>query len=178
MATPIAYTLMKSLALKFLLTDSFLAVIRFCRGLTHFGSVEVPLNPEMDFNGASELRKMSKETQWICCDNISPTTSSLQRPPRSPDLIPCDFFLWGYLKSLVHVDRLRNIAHLNSRTIFATPLATYLLKCCKEWIRISKIDFISVYAMGVAIYPMSFSCMSRLYEKKNRDILFSNKKKF
>ena len=76
MSTPIAYTLMKSLALKFLLTDSFLAVIWFCRGLTHFGSVEVSLNPEMDFNGPSELRKMSKETQWICCDNISPTASS------------------------------------------------------------------------------------------------------
>ena len=23
------------------------------------------------------------------------------RPPRSPDLSPCDFFLWGYLKSKV-----------------------------------------------------------------------------
>ncbi|CAG9560096.1 unnamed protein product [Danaus chrysippus] len=44
-----------ALALKFLLTDSFLAVIRFCRG------VEVSLNPEMDFNGPSELRKISKE---------------------------------------------------------------------------------------------------------------------
>ncbi|EZA56703.1 hypothetical protein X777_02307, partial [Ooceraea biroi] len=22
-------------------------------------------------------------------------------PPRSPDLNPCDFFLWGYMKSLV-----------------------------------------------------------------------------
>ncbi|CAG9562893.1 unnamed protein product [Danaus chrysippus] len=50
-----------ALALKFLLTDSLLAVIRFCRGLTHFGSVEVSLNPEMDFNGPSELRKISKE---------------------------------------------------------------------------------------------------------------------
>ena len=23
-------------------------------------------------------------------------------PPRSPDLNPCDFFLWGYLKSKVY----------------------------------------------------------------------------
>jgi hypothetical protein len=23
-------------------------------------------------------------------------------PPRSPDLNPCDFFLWGYLKSVVY----------------------------------------------------------------------------
>ena len=25
-------------------------------------------------------------------------------PPYSPDLNPCDFFLWGYLKSLVYAD--------------------------------------------------------------------------
>lgn len=25
----------------------------------------------------------------------------VQWPPRSPDLTPCDFFLWGYMKSLV-----------------------------------------------------------------------------
>ena len=38
-----------------------------------------------------------------------------------------------------------------------------------------KIDLISVCAMVVAIYPMSFS---RLPEKKNWDIVFSNKTKF
>ena len=27
----------------------------------------------------------------------------LKWPPHSPDLIPCDFFLWGYVKSLVYV---------------------------------------------------------------------------
>ena len=25
-------------------------------------------------------------------------------PPYSPDLSPCDFFLWGYLKSVVYKD--------------------------------------------------------------------------
>ncbi|KAL4711688.1 hypothetical protein ACJJTC_003455 [Scirpophaga incertulas] len=50
-----------ALALKFLLTDSFLAVIRFCHGFTLFGNVEVSLNPEMDFKEPSELRKISKE---------------------------------------------------------------------------------------------------------------------
>ena len=24
-------------------------------------------------------------------------------PPRSPDLTPCDFFLWGYVKDIVYV---------------------------------------------------------------------------
>ncbi|KAL4710763.1 hypothetical protein ACJJTC_004408 [Scirpophaga incertulas] len=49
-----------ALALKFLLTDSFLAVIQFCHGFTLFGNVEVSLNPEMDFKEPSELRKISK----------------------------------------------------------------------------------------------------------------------
>ena len=26
-------------------------------------------------------------------------------PARSPDLAPCDFFLWGYLKSMVYINR-------------------------------------------------------------------------
>lgn len=33
-------------------------------------------------------------------------------PPRSPDLTPMDFFLWGYLKSKVYVNTPRNIAEL------------------------------------------------------------------
>lgn len=33
-------------------------------------------------------------------------------PARSPDLAPCDFFLWGYLKSVVYTDRPRTLVHL------------------------------------------------------------------
>ncbi|CAA9997506.1 unnamed protein product, partial [Nesidiocoris tenuis] len=33
-------------------------------------------------------------------------------PPRSPDLTPSDFFLWGYLKSKVYVDKPRTIQEL------------------------------------------------------------------
>lgn len=29
-------------------------------------------------------------------------------PPRSPDITPCDFFLWGYLKNKVYTTRPRN----------------------------------------------------------------------
>lgn len=29
---------------------------------------------------------------------------AVQWPPRSPDLSPCDFFLWGYLKAEVFKD--------------------------------------------------------------------------
>lgn len=33
-------------------------------------------------------------------------------PARSPDLAPCDFFLWGHLKSLVYNDKPRTLQHL------------------------------------------------------------------
>ena len=33
-------------------------------------------------------------------------------PTRSPYLTPCDFFLWGYLKSIIYNDRPRTLAHL------------------------------------------------------------------
>jgi len=36
-------------------------------------------------------------------------------PPRSPDLTPCDYFIWGYLKTKVFETRPRTIADLKQR---------------------------------------------------------------
>ena len=33
-------------------------------------------------------------------------------PPRSPDLTPLDFFLWGYVKDRVYATPVRDVAHL------------------------------------------------------------------
>lgn len=47
-------------------------------------------------------------------------------PPRSPDLTPCDFFLWGYLKSKVYCNNPRTISALQEnirREINAIPQA-------------------------------------------------------
>ena len=38
----------------------------------------------------------------------------LEWPARSPDLSPCDFYLWGYLKSRVYVNRLRSLQDLKA----------------------------------------------------------------
>ena len=38
-------------------------------------------------------------------------------PPRSPDLIPCDFFLWGYLKDKVFSTSPQNIDVLRQRHV-------------------------------------------------------------
>jgi hypothetical protein len=51
-------------------------------------------------------------------------------PPRSPDITPCDFFRWGYVKDRVFFPSLsRDLADLKARTIAAvknidTPMLT------------------------------------------------------
>lgn len=42
---------------------------------------------------------------------------AVEWPPRSPDLTPCDFFLWGYLKSRVYITPPRNLDDLRQRII-------------------------------------------------------------
>jgi len=45
-------------------------------------------------------------------------------PPRSPDLSPLDFFLWGYIKSIVYAEKIRNIQHLQDRITSAFETLT------------------------------------------------------
>lgn len=40
-------------------------------------------------------------------------------PPRSPDLTPCDFFLWGLIKELVYFVEITDIEQLRRRIIEA-----------------------------------------------------------
>ena len=49
------------------------------------------------------------EERWI--GRRGPT----EWPPRSPDLTPCDFFLWGYLKSVVYKEKPTDLAHLRQK---------------------------------------------------------------
>ena len=39
----------------------------------------------------------------------------IEWPPRSPDLTPCDFFLWGYLKDQVYSTRFQTLDELKVR---------------------------------------------------------------
>ena len=54
-----------------------------------------------------------------------PYSSVLKWPPRSPDLTPCDFFLWGYVKGLVYVPPLpTNVVELKQRISSALETVT------------------------------------------------------
>jgi hypothetical protein len=46
-------------------------------------------------------------------------------PPRSPDLTPCDFFLWGFVKEAVYVPSLpKTFDDLKNRTTTAVNSVT------------------------------------------------------
>ncbi|GFV96847.1 transposable element Tc3 transposase [Trichonephila clavipes] len=65
-------------------------------------------------------------------------------PPRSCDLTPLDYFLWGYVKSLVYVDKPQTLDHLedNIRRVIADIRPQMLEKVIENWT--SRLDYIRV----------------------------------
>ncbi|GFW60531.1 transposable element Tc3 transposase [Trichonephila clavipes] len=63
-------------------------------------------------------------------------------PPRSCDLTPLDYFLWGYVKSLVYADKPQTLDHLedNIRRVIADTLPQMLEKVIENWT--SRLDYI------------------------------------
>ncbi|GFW28865.1 transposable element Tc3 transposase [Trichonephila clavipes] len=56
-------------------------------------------------------------------------------PPRSYDLTPLDYFLWGYVKSLVYADKPQTLDHLedNIRRFIADIRPQMLEKVIENW---------------------------------------------
>ncbi|GFV17996.1 uncharacterized protein TNCV_168011 [Trichonephila clavipes] len=56
-------------------------------------------------------------------------------PPRSCDLTPLDYFLWGYVKSLVYADKPQTLDHLedNIRRVTADIRPQMLEKVIEKW---------------------------------------------
>ncbi|GFV34231.1 uncharacterized protein TNCV_1154061, partial [Trichonephila clavipes] len=65
-------------------------------------------------------------------------------PPRSCDLTPLDYFLWGYVKSLVYADKPQTLDHLedNIRRVIADIRPKMLEKVIENWT--SRLDYIRV----------------------------------
>jgi hypothetical protein len=66
----------------------------------------------------------------------------LRWPPRSPDLTPCDFFLWGYVKDVLFVPPLPTYIDDLKRRI-TEAVAAVALTCCDECGKSWIIDFTS-----------------------------------
>ncbi|GFX73231.1 transposable element Tc3 transposase [Trichonephila clavipes] len=64
------------------------------------------------------------------------------RPQKSCDLTPLDYFLWGYVKSLVYVDKPQTLDHLedNIRRVIADIRPQMLEKVIENWP--SRLDYI------------------------------------
>jgi hypothetical protein len=45
-------------------------------------------------------------------------------PPRSSDLTPLDFFLWGYVKNIVYKVKINDVEHLKARIRDAVATVT------------------------------------------------------
>ncbi|GFV48899.1 transposable element Tc3 transposase [Trichonephila clavipes] len=56
-------------------------------------------------------------------------------PPRSCDLAPLDYFLWGYVKKLVYADKPQTLDHLkdNIRRVIADIRPQILEKVIENW---------------------------------------------
>ncbi|GFV73871.1 putative LOC100569746 [Trichonephila clavipes] len=56
-------------------------------------------------------------------------------PPRSCDLTPLDYFLWGYVKALVYADKQQTLDHLedNIRRVIADIRPQMLEKVIENW---------------------------------------------
>ncbi|GFX38263.1 putative LOC100569746 [Trichonephila clavipes] len=63
-------------------------------------------------------------------------------PPRSCDLTLLDYFLWGYVKSLVYADKPQTLVHLedNIRRVIADIRPQMLEKVIENWT--SRLDYI------------------------------------
>ncbi|GFT49188.1 uncharacterized protein TNCV_2860311 [Trichonephila clavipes] len=63
-------------------------------------------------------------------------------PPRSCDLTPQDYFMWGYVKSLVYADKPQTLDHLedNIRRVIADIRTQMLEKVIENWT--SRLDYI------------------------------------
>ncbi|GFX13619.1 DUF4817 domain-containing protein [Trichonephila clavipes] len=63
-------------------------------------------------------------------------------PPRCCDLTPLDYFLWGYVKSLVYADKSQTLDHLedNIRRVIADIRPQMLEKIIENWT--SRLDYI------------------------------------
>ncbi|GFX15839.1 transposable element Tc3 transposase [Trichonephila clavipes] len=63
-------------------------------------------------------------------------------PTRSCDLTPLDYFLWGYVKSLIYVDKPQTLDHLedNIRRVIADIRPQMFEKVIENWT--SSLDYI------------------------------------
>ncbi|GFS77398.1 uncharacterized protein TNCV_4566291 [Trichonephila clavipes] len=89
-------------------------------------------------------------------------------PPRSCDLTPLDYFLWGYVKSLVYADKPETLDHLedNIRRVIADIRPQMLEKVIENWT--SRLDYIRA-SRGSPMPEIIFKIYSRAFGDGSRN---------
>ncbi|GFX25183.1 putative transposable element [Trichonephila clavipes] len=87
-------------------------------------------------------------------DRIISRFGPVNWPPRSCDLTPLDYFLWGYVKSLVYADKPQTLDHLedNIRRVIADIRPQMLEKVIENWT--SRLDYIRGSPMPEIIFKI------------------------
>ena len=78
----------------------------------------------MDFPARFRPSHSSKLTQAWCKSNLPGFISSEEWPPFSPDLNPCDFWLWGELQRRVYMKKHKTLESLKRELIRQWDLIT------------------------------------------------------
>ncbi|GFU01350.1 DUF4817 domain-containing protein [Trichonephila clavipes] len=106
--------------------------------------VETPLHPEKltvwcALWAARAAIDLLKDTFG---DRLISRFGPVNWPPRSCDLTQLDYFLWGYVKSLVYADKPQTLDHLedNIRRVIANIRPQMLEKVIENWT--SRLDYI------------------------------------
>ena len=60
-------------------------------------------------------RAVTERLTQLFSDRVVSLHRDVERPPRSPDLMPLDFFLWGYLKAKVYTTPPANLDEIRRR---------------------------------------------------------------
>ncbi|GFS77498.1 transposable element Tcb1 transposase [Trichonephila clavipes] len=98
-------------------------------------------------------------------------------PPRSCDLTPLDYFLWGYVKSLVYADKPQTLDHLedNIRRVIADIRPQMFEKVIENWM--SRFDYIRSSRgshMPEIIFKISHLCGQKIIGRFKSDGLVEN----
>ncbi|GFV42757.1 hypothetical protein TNCV_841121 [Trichonephila clavipes] len=96
----------------------------------NLGNMAVPGSPGL-FNARATI-DLLKDTFG---DRLISRFGPVNWPPRSCDLTPLDYFLWGYVKSLVYADKPQTLDHLedNIRRVIADIRPQRLEKVIENW---------------------------------------------
>ncbi|GFW42770.1 transposable element Tcb1 transposase [Trichonephila clavipes] len=110
-------------------------------------------------------------------DRLISRFGPVNRPPRSCDSTPLDYFVWGYVKSLVYADRPQTLDQLedNIRSVIADIRPQMVEKVIENWT--SRLEYIRA-SRGIHLPEIIFKMTTKKNIFLREDRLFLSNRKF